>query len=227
MYTYRSYFTITFLLLAAVCPFHVNAKMCVAIEKVVVHSAEGDDQKAIGAIKKGTVIDVTPISDHWGTISYHGKTGYVSNEFLDDAPSSETPPPAPTAEKKGLSLNEKKQIAFVIGFIIFLFILKRVYNWRTALTDKRRKAADHEEEMKYVPKYWYQCRHCQVAVRRESEPNSMGCFNAPDHNWTEIAEYGKQRYFCTKCQLAINTKGVPIGADCPQGDGHAWELLTH
>jgi hypothetical protein len=217
------------LLVCCLCCLHgAYAKSYKAIESVQVMAEQDADAKLLGTLKKGTVIDVTPIDDHWGKVTFKGKTGYVTNEYFDDVPNSEmdesTGVGPATTEKRELSEHDKKLLAFVIGFIVLLIVIKRVLHYRSSMSD-RRKAADFEEEKKYQPKFWYQCKHCWVTVRRESAPISQGCFNAPDHDWFELAEYGKTRYLCKKCSTLLNVRAEPAIAPCKGGEMHVWKKL--
>ena len=206
----------------------VYAKSFVAIEDVKVRAGKDSKSASLGKLKKGTIIDVEPIDDTWGKVTYKGKTGYVTSEYFDEPPPSENAAQSsavPPAGKKELSENDKKLMMFIGGVIVFLIVIKRVLHYRSEITDRRKKAAEYEKETAYQPKFWYQCKHCWVTVRRESAPNSEGCFNAPDHHWFELAEYGKTRYLCKKCSTVLNVRSEPATADCKGGEMHFWEKL--
>ena len=225
----KIYLEIVFLLVCCLCLLQrASAKSYKAIESVQVMAEQDVDAKLLGTLKKGTIIDVTPMNDRWGKVTFKGKTGYVTNQYFDDVPSAEidesTAVEPDATAKKELSDNDKKLLAFIVGVIVFLIVIKRVLHYRSSMSDRRR-AADFEEEKKFQPKFWYQCKHCWVTVRRESAPISEGCFNAPDHDWFELAEFGKTRYLCKKCSTLLNVRTEPAMAHCKGGEMHVWEKL--
>jgi len=126
----------------------------------------------------------------------------------------------------GLSKSDTNIILFIVGVLIFLYLIKRLLQWRSGLSNRNAvsKKVSGEEAI-YRPKYWFQCKHCKVTVRRESIPNSEGCFKGPDHYWTELAEVGNDKYLCRSCSTLIETKNIPVTLDCPDAPEHTWIKL--
>lgn len=118
-------------------------------------------------------------------------------------------------------------ILFVIGLIVFLIVVRRLYDARNkSSADKAAaKAGSIKKDNIYEPRFWYQCKNCKVTIRKDSMPNSADCFQAPDHIWTELAEVGTIKYLCKNCSTLIETRTVPVNQNCPEAAEHNWERL--
>lgn len=73
-----------------------------------VRSGPGTSYSKRGALTCGTVVEVTGISGGWATISYGGKTSYVSANYLEPLGNNEAPP----QQSKGPSTVLKIQCVF-------------------------------------------------------------------------------------------------------------------
>lgn len=133
---------------------------------------------------------------------------------------------APPAE--GKSNVDMGAILFVVGLVIFVIIIRKIYEARAKREYEKELQAkkDQKKEDFNNPKFWYQCKNCKVTIRKTLPPNSADCFKAVDHNWTQIAEVGNQKYLCRNCSTLVETKAMPVIENCPDADMHDWEKLN-
>jgi predicted nucleic acid-binding Zn-ribbon protein len=73
--------------------------------------------------------------------------------------------------------------------------------------------------------YWYCCRKCGHAIKKESSPNTSGCSRASYHEWIRLGEVGDINYSCKKCGLTVQTKSSPSTSGCPDSSYHEWHRL--
>lgn len=73
--------------------------------------------------------------------------------------------------------------------------------------------------------YWYQCKKCGTAIKKDSGPNTNGCPKAPLHSWTKLGELGDTNYICKKCGITIQTRSGPNTNGCPNASLHSWTKL--
>lgn len=77
-----------------------DAQAKVLAEKLNIRSTPSSDGKVLGIARRGNLLDVSGLSDGWIQVSYDGKTGYVSPEYVLLSPGSDdsiSVSPAPTA----------------------------------------------------------------------------------------------------------------------------------
>lgn len=55
---------------------------CTAEPSLRIRSGRGTNYKQVGSIKYGATTNVTDISNNWGKVTYGGKTGYVSMQYM-------------------------------------------------------------------------------------------------------------------------------------------------
>jgi hypothetical protein len=117
-------------------------------------------------------------------------------------------------------------VLFVGGFLLFLYIVRRLYEARLRMSDKNSAAAaSAKKDNIYVPRHWYQCKNCGLTIRKDSPPKSAECYKAPTHLWTQLGEIGTNKYLCKNCNTLVETRTVPATENCMQADLHNWELL--
>ena len=57
--------------------------------------------------------------------------------------------------------------------------------------------------------YWYSCKKCGQAIKKDTSPNSSGCSRASYHQWMRLGEVGNINFSCKKCGLLVQTKSTP------------------
>jgi DNA-directed RNA polymerase subunit RPC12/RpoP len=72
---------------------------------------------------------------------------------------------------------------------------------------------------------WYQCKHCEALIKKDSSPSSSGCPKSSFHSWTKLADVGDTNYQCKKCGATIQAKSSPSSSNCPQASFHQWNKL--
>lgn len=73
--------------------------------------------------------------------------------------------------------------------------------------------------------HWYQCKHCDTLIKKDSSPSNAGCLKKNSHSWTKLAELGSTNYQCRKCGTTIQASGTPISAGCSAASSHSWTKL--
>ncbi len=77
-----------------------GAEGTVLAEKLNIRSTASSDGKVLGVARRNETLTVTGLTDGWIQVSFNGKTGYVSPEYVSLIPGTENAPavsPAPTA----------------------------------------------------------------------------------------------------------------------------------
>lgn len=72
---------------------------------------------------------------------------------------------------------------------------------------------------------WYQCKHCETLIKKDSPPNTSGCSKSNFHSWTKLAEVGDINYSCKHCGTTIQAKAIPSTSNCPSSSFHSWTKL--
>jgi len=73
--------------------------------------------------------------------------------------------------------------------------------------------------------YWFSCKKCGNAIKKDSSPSNSGCSKASSHDWYRLAEIGDVNYSCKKCGLIIQTKIYPSNSGCSAASSHDWYRL--
>ena len=186
---YKKYFLI--LLFPILTSLSLNAENYITTRDVKFRAEKGSHAHIIGSIKKNTVIDVTEIDDEWWKITYNGRDGYVQSKYLKIAPASTTVHTStPAAEPSGLpfGLNTDSIVAFLISVLIVAVVIRQIRNY--VAYRKARAAYVPEVVKKMVITHWYQCKHCRVAIQKDSEPGIAGCSESLRHLWVNLGEIG-------------------------------------
>ena len=72
---------------------------------------------------------------------------------------------------------------------------------------------------------WYQCKHCETLIKKDSSPNNSGCSKSSYHSWTKLAEIGDINYNCKHCGATVQAKSTPSNSGCPSSSYHSWTKL--
>lgn len=149
-------------------------------------------------------------------LSFFGRIGYAADEVKD------------TSEQKDLLSGVNVQlILFLVGMVLFVILVRKLYEIRDGHSRRKKQPAGGEvKNTGYVPKYWFQCKNCRLTIRKETVPKTAECYNAIDHNWTQLGEVGTTKYLCKNCNTLVNTKTEPVVENCPQSEVHKWEKLN-
>lgn len=132
---------------------------------------------------------------------------------------------APLFEDESWKWVNMNLVLFVGGFILFLYIIRRLYEVRLRMSNKAAGIGVRKEDV-YVPRHWYQCKHCGLTIRKESPPKSTECSKAVSHLWTQLGEVGTKKYLCKNCNTLVDTRTEPVLENCMQADTHNWEQLN-
>lgn len=73
--------------------------------------------------------------------------------------------------------------------------------------------------------YWYTCRNCGLAIKKQQSPARNGCSNSSFHYWHNVGEVGDNNYCCKHCGVTIQTKQSPMRNGCPNSSFHNWYKL--
>ena len=90
-----------------------GAEARVFAEKLNVRSAPDPDSKSLGMIRRGSELPVLELADGWLKVSFDGKTGYVSPEYVSLTPGTKDPvivAPAPTAVPSVTAVPEANSV---------------------------------------------------------------------------------------------------------------------
>jgi Bacterial SH3 domain len=213
-----------YLLLILVCLLVIPAayaKKYKTTEIANVREEAGTEYPALGKLKEGTIVDADDVSGKWAKITYDGQEGYIASVFLKEVPEDAVPSKEAAADAN--ADNETTIVLVVIGFFIFLAVVKWLYDMRTGASRKARANAEKERTPKIM--YWYQCEKCRATIRKESDPKPEGCTMATNHKWINLTEVGTKKYFCKKCSTAIGTKGEPVTEGCIESTQHEWHTF--
>ncbi|MBO5288816.1 MAG: hypothetical protein IKA37_05595 [Spirochaetales bacterium] len=73
--------------------------------------------------------------------------------------------------------------------------------------------------------YWYQCKKCNLLIKKDSYPRTTNCPSGGFHNWNKLGEFGFVNYQCRKCAMTLQTKSFPGTVNCSSGGFHNWVKL--
>lgn len=220
---YKIYFLVLLFSLFAIPG--LNAEDYIAIRDIKFRDGKGGHGHIIGSIKKNTIVDVSGIDGVWCKITYNGRDGYVKGKYLRQAPKPPIVQKPPVAVKKPwlpFSLDTDSVVGFLMSVLIIAVIIRQ-----TSMFIARRKAraAFRPEYKKTSATHWYQCKHCRVAIRKDSEPGIAGCSQSSRHLWTNLGEIGDIKYICKGCSTIITVKSEPLAEGCPNGGDHFWKKI--
>ena len=178
----------------------------------------------IGSLKNRTTVDVTEESDVWWKITYNDRDGYVQGKYLKEAPEVAAAPVEMEAEASGLlfGLTTTELIAIGVGLIVVIVLINRLSNYIA----RRRELANYKPPVVKAPttNYWYQCKHCSVAIKKDTQPGIAGCSESLRHLWVNLGEVGSDKYMCKNCSTIIMVSLEPQAEGCPKGE-HQWKKL--
>ena len=81
-------------------PSNNSQYLCTASPSLRVRANRGTSYKKVTSIPKGKVVTVTDISKGWGKVTYNGKTGYASMDYLKLQTNKTTKSTTPSAENR-------------------------------------------------------------------------------------------------------------------------------
>ena len=220
----KKYFLI--LLFPLLAALSLNAENYITTRDVKFRAEKSPRAHVIGSIKKNTVVDVTEIDDEWWKITYNGREGYVQSKFLKTAPAAAVVhTSSPVAEPSGLpfGLNTDSIVAFLISVLIIVVIVRQIRNY--IAYRKARATYVPEVVKKAAITHWYQCKHCRVAIKKDSEPGIAGCSESLRHLWVNLGEIGDIKYICKGCSTIITVKAEPLIEGCPNDGDHVWKKI--
>lgn len=87
-----------------------------------------------------------------------------------------------------------------------------------------------EPEVKKIPVYMWECRHCGQRVKGIKEPSTMYCPADTYHSWTKVSETGYTTadathvylWECKYCGEQLEGTSMPNTNHCPAGTYHMW-----
>ena len=218
---YKIYFL---LLLALIGSANLDAKYYIATHDIKVKAAVGNNTEVIGIVKNHSHFEATQIDNNWYVISYNGKDGYILAKYIKAVPevtSGKTTSTGIINKKFPFGLDSDSVVAFIISLVVVVVVIRQVRNY--ILARKARLAYQPVNPKMPAITNWYQCKHCRVAIRHNSEPRISGCSQSLRHLWVNLGEIGELKYICRNCTTIITVRSEPPAEGCPNDGMHQWK----